>query len=43
MLDTLELRKRVRMALPSDEEKTRETYEEIRNIDDELLEKYDIE
>lgn len=43
MLDSIDLRSRSGMVFPSDEEKIRETNEKIKDIEDELLEKYDVE
>ena len=43
MLDAIDLRSRSGMDFPSDEEKIRETNEKIKDIEDELLEKYDVE
>lgn len=43
MLDAIGRRNRVGIVYPTDEEKIRETNEKIKDIDDELLEKYDVE
>ena len=43
MLDSIDLRSRSGMVFPSDKEKIRATKEEIKDIEDELLEKYDVE
>lgn len=43
MLDAIELRSKSGMVFPSDEEKIRETNGKIKDIEDELLEKYNVE